>query len=540
MTINIKEHSSYIYAQQVVNGEKIAPIYVVKQCQQFLDIADTKNKEYFINLKTLSKINDLLSLMIMPTGSKAGQPLNITLIGYQWLFIVAVFCVVHRDNPDKRRYQTAILEIARRQGKTLVVGVCFVLLLLTLPKYSNVYAVAPISRQTNEVRTAVKQIINVSPALQKYFKIRRDYIECLLNNCMFYALTELNNEDKFDSMTVSMFLADEVANLKNAKTLEALKSGGLTVDNPLSCLISTKYNRFDNAFESEIEYAKKVLDGLIDDNKVFGLLFEPDDVENWMQNDDIILQANPLAQENENILKNLFEKRQEAIDKMNSRENFMTKHCNIIYQGGTTETFIDHNLLIKCRAQSPIEWAGRDVYLGLDLSQTTDNTAVSMVGHDKQTDTILIKSLAFIPKGRIDEKTKTEKLDYTRFVNEGTCLACGDLVIDYGFIEDFILNLEEKYKVKIKGIGYDRFNAISTASKLEKSGHSLIEIRQHSSVLHPTIKHLQEAILNQKLVYEPNTLLEINFQNVKCSYDTNLNMYLNKRRSKGKIDMVFR
>ena len=33
-------------------------------------------------------------------------------------------------------------------------------------------------------------------------------------------------------------------------------------------------------------------------------------------------------------------------------------------------------------------------------------------------------------------------------------------------------------------------------------------------------------------------MLEINFQNSRCTEDTNLNKYVNKKKSAGKVDMV--
>ena len=45
-------------------------------------------------------------------------------------------------------------------------------------------------------------------------------------------------------------------------------------------------------------------------------------------------------------------------------------------------------------------------------------------------------------------------------------------------------------------------------------------------------------ILKQEFLYEKNELLEINFANAKEVLDTNLNGYVNKRKSNGKIDMV--
>ena len=92
-------------------------------------------------------------------------------------------------------------------------------------------------------------------------------------------------------------------------------------------------------------------------------------------------------------------------------------------------------------------------------------------------------------------------MDYTELIQTGKVIACGDRVIDYSVVEDFILSLEEKYGVSIQAIGYDRWNALSTAQKLERGrpnehGYNCVEIRQHSSVLHPPTKLLKEKILN--------------------------------------------
>ena len=74
--------------------------------------------------------------------------------------------------------------------------------------------------------------------------------------------------------------------------------------------------------------------------------------------------------------------------------------------------------------------------------------------------------------------------------------------------------------------------------KLDEAGYNTVEIRQHSSVLHPPTKWLKEKILKGEFAYEPNRLLEINFQNARCTYDSNMNLYVHKKKSKGKVDMV--
>ena len=256
----------------------------------------------------------------------------------------------------------------------------------------------------------------------------------------------------------------------------------------------------------------------------------------WETNDLILKQANPVALEIPEIWEDLIKKRALAIAIESKRENFVTKHCNIVYQGVGTETYIDVKDVQECKVAN-IDWNGRVVYLGVDLSETTDNTSVAMVTVDDD-DNVLAESFAFIPEGRIQEKTVSEKVDYFNLAKTKNVIACGDRVIDYGAVEDFILHLEENYGVRIQAIGYDRRNAMSTAQKLENAGYNLVEIRQHSSVLHSPTKLLKEKILKKEFQYTENKLLEINFQNSKCTYDTNKNQYVNKKKSRGKIDMV--
>ncbi len=91
------------------------------------------------------------------------------------------------------------------------------------------------------------------------------------------------------------------------------------------------------------------------------------------------------------------------------------------------------------------------------------------------------------------------------------------------------MDLEDNYRVIIGEIGYDRYNAISSANKWNDAGYNAVEIKQHSSHLHPPTKLLKEMILNEKFQYETNQLFEINVANAREVLDTNLNGYVNKK-----------
>ena len=100
------------------------------------------------------------------------------------------------------------------------------------------------------------------------------------------------------------------------------------------------------------------------------------------------------------------------------------------------------------------------------------------------------------------------------------------------------MEIESKHSVVVMGVGYDRYNCLSTAQKLEKAGLKTVEVKQHSSVLHPATKLLKEKILNKEFFYTPNELLEINFQNAKVIENNNKDTYINKKKSTGKVDML--
>lgn len=538
------DNKAYLYAKWCLRS-KYVPKYVKKQCKEFIKIANGKDKKYYLNEKKVMQIENILKLLIMPKGLKSGKTLYECTCNYQWLFYISILAIVRRDNPEKRRYETAILEIARKNFKTYTIATLFILLFLMEPKFSKFYSVAPDGALSREVKTAIEETLKSSPVIYIHkdtprFKLLRDSIEFLLNGSKYFPLNYSNS--RMDGKLPNVFLADEAGALPNSYAIEAMRSGQLNILNKLGCIISTKYPTSNNPFEDECNYGKRVLDKLEKDETLFALLYEPDEPKDWTTNDIILKQANPVAIEIKEIWQDLLKKRARAIAIESSRENFLTKHCNIIYQGQGTESYVDINDLQQCRVNK-IDWTGRDVYLGVDLSMTNDNCAVGIVAEDEGK--ILADSISFIPEGRIDEKTQFEKVDYRQFINAMKCIACGNKTVDYGVIEDFVFHIEEKYKVHIKALGYDRFNALSSAQKWENGdkgkhdGINCVQIRQHSDTLHLPTKLLYEKIVNKEFEYENNKLLEINFENARCTYDTNMNRYVTKKKSTGKVDMVF-
>lgn len=530
----IRNSVAYIYCLWCAEKENLyVGEYVKKQAEQWLDIINGNNDEAYFDEDMFQDICDILKIMQHPD-------LNCSMYEgmekYQWFIVTAVLCTRHIDG--SRYYETALLEISRKNFKTFTSAIIFIIGMILEPKFSRFFSVAPDFKLSNELRIAIKKILKSSPALVDRFKINRDMIFCKLTDTEYVPLAYSN--DKMDGKLANIYLADE-AGAMDDYPIEAMRSSQITLRDKLGIIISTQYPNNNNVMITEIDYAKKVLDGFIENKRYFALLYEPDENirEEWSSNDFVIYQSNPVAVENKMVFKSIVDKRTMAIMYESKRENYLCKHNNIMYIGINSEGYVNSQQIKACKLENSFNWSGNNVYLGLDLAETEDNTAISMITYDEVNETVICKSWAVIPEDRVDEKQLKEKIDYKKAIAKGNCLPCGDQIISYAFVEEFISKIESEYNVNVLGCGYDIRNARATAQKLSDEHYmNMIEVKQHSSVLHPSIKWLKEMILSGKFKFEDNELLEINFTNCRQTEDTNKNKYLNKKRSVGKIDMV--
>ena len=529
------------WAREVVAGNFVANKWVKLECKKYIERIEKLQYEddfqFFFDLKEAKIIYGLMQYINYATGFFANQPVINHLAGFQAMTIENVFCWSAKDGSQQKMIEEVYLEVGRKSAKSFISALIEILILLRAPKYSQ-HAIAGKTRDISGlIKADMEKIIKASPKIAKYFKITRERILCKHNEATCKNLSgEANN---LNGLLLSTFIVDEVANQETQEIIGALKLSQMSVQGSrLSIYISTAYDLEINAFRELCDYYKKVLNGVIEDNKTFGLLFELDEGDDYTD-ESVWIKASPLQMSMENgisFLRNEFAKALEVPSKM---REFRIKILNQYLPSAKVEGFVPIDKLRKCVLEpDDFDWNGRRVVIGLDLSQTQDNTSVSMVTYDKDSHNIYAKSWAFIPEARVNEKSIREKVDYNREIQIGNCFACGDEVIDYSFVENFIMSLQEEYGITIEQIGYDRFNCISTANKLDNAGYTTVEVVQHSKHLHSPTKLLEESILTNKFYYIRNSLYEQNFANCRVQYDTNLNKYVSKQKSSGKIDMV--
>ena len=525
------------YAQDVVSGKEITTKYVKIQCQWFLRDLERQSDDdfaYYYDEKELKKIEGILSLLNYATGiDVVGLRIIDKLAPFQAFFLCNIFGWRFKSEPTRFKHREGVLFIPRKNGKTWLVAIVMIILLLTSEKYSELYSVCIDRELAAETKKAISQIIEASPKIAKYFKVPvtiSGKVVCTITKSFFQART--SNASSNNAIRPSCFCADELGAYTDYSNVNSMKSGQLSVKNPLRLKMTTAYPEDRSIMLDELDYLKKVFDEMIPDDRVFALLYYAEESELWTEKG--LLQANPLRiPENLEEIRN---NRETAINKVAERVEYLCKHVNHFMPTNSGEEYINIDDLRKCKIPE-FSWENRKVWVGIDMAMSNDNCSYSMVTCDEKLN-IYADSFAFIPTDRIEEKNRMEKLDYNTFIKDGKCFACGDVTIDYNYIETMLQQIEEKHGVTVMGFSYDRYNCLSTAQKLELLGYRTVEAKQSASVLHPSTKLLREKILSKEFFYTENKLLEINFVNARCMEDANLNMYVNKKRSTGKVDMV--
>lgn len=524
------------YAQDVIAGTEITTPEVKIQCEWFLRDLERQHDEdfaFYFDEDEIEVVEGILSLLNFATGIDIiGESITRGLVGFQCFFIVNIFGWRFKEDSRKYRYRDVTLFIPRKNTKTFIASLVIIVLMLTEDDYSEFYSICLDRELAGEVKKAITQIIEASPSVHKYFTIPKTLsgkILCKLTKSFYQARTA--EASRNNAIRPSAFIADEIGAFVDYSNISAMQSGQLNVRNPLRFKLTTAYPEDRSIMLEEIDYIRKVFSGFIKNERMFALLYYAE--EKYLWEDHGLFQANPLRIEKN--YEEIRDNRASAIDKVKEREEYLCKHMNAFLPSSSGESYINIDDLRKCKIDE-FDWEGRQVWIGIDLAMTNDNCSYSMVTEEDLN--IYADSFAFVPTDRIDEKNKVEKINYYEYIKTGKCFSCGDMTVDYNFIEERLAEIEEKHGVTIMGIAYDRYNCLSTAQKLEKLGYKVVETKQHSSILHPATKLLKEKIMSQEFFYTENPLLEINFQNARVVEDNNRNLYVNKKKSSGKVDMV--
>ena len=465
-------------------------------------------------------------------GKWAGTPFM--LLPWQEQIVRDIFGIVKENG--KRQFLTAYVEIPKKQGKSeLAAAGALYLLYADNEQSAEVYGAACDRNQASIVFDVAKQMVQMSPALMRRSKITAAQKRIVnYSNNGYYQVLSAETGTKH-GLNVSGLVFDEIHAQPNRQLYDVLTKGsGDAREQPLFFIITTAgTNKNSICYELHTK-ALDLLGGRKNDPSfypvVYGLSIEDDwtDETNWYK-------ANPSLGHTISIDR-VREAYQNALD--NPAEENVFKQLRLNIWTSATVCWIPEH--IYDRGNRPIDkddLYGRECFGGLDLSSTSDITALSLVFPPRSEDeSYIVLPFFWLPEETLELRCRRDHVLYDVWKRQGYINTTEGNVVHYGFIEKFIEDLGERYN--IKEIAFDRWNATQMVQNLEDMGFTVVPFGQGYKDMSPPSKELYKLLMEGRINHGGNPVLKWMAQNVVMHQDPAGNIKPDKDKSTEKIDGI--
>ena len=465
-------------------------------------------------------------------GKWAGK--RFWLLPWQEQLIRDIFGIVKPDG--NRQFRTAFVEICKKVGKSeLAAAVALYLLYADNEPSAEVYGAAADRQQASIVFDVARQMVEMSPALLKRSKLMTATKRIVnYGNSGYYQVLSAEVGGKH-GFSVSGLVFDEIHTQPNRQLYDVLTKGSSDArQNPLHFIITTAgTDRHSIAYELHTK-AVDILEGRRVDPTFYPVVYGLKDDEDW-EDEKNWYKVNPSLGYTVDI-ERLRDAYREA--KQNPADEVTFKWLRLNMWVSSTVAWIPDAIFMK--GNEEIDMAaleGRDCYAGLDLSSTSDITALVLMFPPRDTDEkYILLPYFWIPEETIPQRVKQASVPYDVWEKQGYLLSTEGNVIHYDFIEKFINDLNEKYH--IVEIAVDRWNATQMIQNLEGDGFTMVPFGQGFASMSGPTKDFYRLLMEGQIIHGGHPVLRWMAANVVIDTDPAGNIKVTKARSKEKIDGI--
>ena len=432
---------------------------------------------------------------------------------WQKAALCLMFGIVEEDGT--RVFREVFIVIGRKNGKTLFASAVIAYIAYLDGEYgAKVFCLAPKLEQASIVYDNFYQMLRKEPELEEISKKRRSDIYIEETNTSIKPLAF--NAKKSDGFNPQLVVCDEVASWRGdagLKQYEVMKSALGARRQPMILSISTAGYENDGIFDELMKRSTAFLKGGSKERRLLPLLYMIDDPEKWNDLEEL-KKANP----NRGVsVKPEFFIEEIAVAELSlsKRIEFLTKYCNI--KQNSSVAWLEYGIVDAASAHASLE-DFRDCYAvgGIDLSQTTDLTAASII---VERDGVLYAFCKFfMPRNLIEAATARDGVPYDIFIKQGVLTPSGENYVDYKDVFNWFVSLMNEYKLYILKIGYDRYSAQYLIDELKGVGFQCDDVWQGEN-LTPVIHEFEGILKDGNFKIADNNLLKSHFLNVALKHN---------------------
>ena len=541
------------YAFSVLDGDVLAG-YMIKLAafRHIQDLVRSETDDSFDYHYNVREANKILQFASVFPDVDTGEPMPLM----PWEKFALTQLVGWRDHLGNKRYTTAILSVARGQGKTYLMAIlmAYDFMIESIGLSNQDYLVASINwKQTGKlfgyIGTALNKMTAVEPwkslAAESGLKVQNDQIVMKNFNNIMRAIS--HESGQYDSFHFKTAVFDEIGEVKSREKIAKITSGQVKVPNKQFIQISTSYPDPTVPFHDDQKAGQQIMEQdwnrANDDNLV--LVWAQDSLnetfkpETWVKSNPLL----DLKGQHDVLLKGLTTERDTKM-LQGDLPAFQTKNMNM-WLAQSTDSFL--NLAdVESAVVPDFDIRGRQVYIGFDYSMMSDNTALAFVypyvdpeGNGRWH----IEQHSFIPwhkSGSIEAKEKQDGINYREAERLGYATITSH---EQGMINDdevyaWLLDYVEENDLDVLFFGYDAMGATNMVKMLENNSvFPLQPIRQRTGELKDATKFLQRIFVENSVDRLDDITMEKALLNAVLREDS-VGIQVDKTKATLKIDVV--
>lgn len=515
----------YKYCDDILSGQLLSGIHTRNAVIRFKK--DLLRTDLVFNPIAATKVIDFIAQLKHFTGSHVNKPFILT--PWQQFIVANLYGFYNLDGT--RRFQTAYLEMARKQGKTALVAALAIYHLIGDNEAAAEILFAANSKEQAKIGfNMVKYFSKGYDTAGKLFKWRWEDTFYPLTNSFIKVLAA--DSSKIDGYNCSLGIIDEYHSAPTSQVRDVIRSSqGMRV-NPLLLTITTAgFNKSLPCYDLRT-VCTEVIAGIKQDDSLFSVIYSLDDNDDWRDPKNWV-KSNPNlgVTVNESFLEKQI---LQAINSPADEVGVKTKNLNIWCD--SANVWIPDDYITSATKSLVIgDFKGAYCYVGVDLASNVDLTAVSYL-FVKDNKYYFFNDY-YIPSETLKVRNlHADKELYKTWAKLGYLKTTAGNVTDYDYITKDILNVNEF--CNIKTIFYDKYNANAWAIQCTEQGLHMEPFSQTIGNFNNATKEFERLILSNQVILADNPITRYCLRNVELRMDFNGNVKPLKSSESKKIDGV--
>ncbi len=429
-----------------------------------------------------------------------------------------------------RKYRTLYVFIPKKNGKSaLASAIGLYLTYADNEPSAEVYSLAGDTEQAGIVFNVAKEMVLASKSLFKRGKVYKKSIFIPASGSVYRVLSS----DAFTKHGYNVHGAvfDEFHVQPNRDLYDTMEGGTVARRQPAVIILTTAGFDTKSICYEVHEYALKVKKGVIKDDSFLAVIYAADKKDDW-RNPKIWYKANPNL--GVTVSEESLRVQARKAEYIPAYENtFRRLHLN--QWVSQKSRWLQLHLWDRSAGDvDPLELEGLPCYAGLDLSSSTDLTALVLVF--PVDDTFKLLPYFWIPEDNMRERIRRDKVPYDVWVRQGLIQATEGDVVDYAAILKKMESIRENFNVQ--EIAYDRWGASKIVQDLEDIGFKVVPFGQGFASMSPPSKEFLRLVQAKKLHHGGHPVLRWNADNVVVKTDPAENIKPDKSKAIHRIDGI--